>query len=104
MRKLTIPTETKRKKATAPKYKHDCSQCTFLGCYYYKGITYDLYYCPQSGIPTFIARYGENGNYLSGINFAISDLLNGHSNSPLAMALKTAEKKGLVKVKIEVVD
>lgn len=82
-----------------PKHQHDCTECRFLGSYYYKGETYDLYYCSQNGNPTVVARYGKDGDYLSGMWSAKSDLTDGHSNSPLAMALKTAEKMGLVEIK-----
>lgn len=48
-----------------PKFKHNCPCCTFLGNYK----EFDLYHCEQVGIPTVIARYGENGDYCSGMEF-----------------------------------
>lgn len=47
-----------------PRYKHDdCEKCTFLGSYENS----DLYFC--SATPTVIARYGEHGDYISGLPF-----------------------------------
>lgn len=47
-----------------PTYIHDCRCCTYLG----KHNGMDLYYCPQGGFPTVIARYGNDGpDYLSGM-------------------------------------
>lgn len=45
------------------RFAHDCSDCKPLGEF---GGT-DLYFCDQGGIPTVIARYGENGDYFSGL-------------------------------------
>jgi hypothetical protein len=28
---------------------------------------FDLYFCPQHGVPTVIARYGPDGDYQSGL-------------------------------------
>lgn len=49
------------------KYKHDCDCCNFLGHYE----EHDLYYCSQDGgIPTVIARWGNDGHdYSSGLSF-----------------------------------
>jgi len=55
------------------KYKHDCQKCIFLGQYEFKGEIYDLYFCEQDGLPTVIARYGNDGpEYISGLQFANS--------------------------------
>ena len=51
-----------------PRYEHDCTCCTFLGGYQ----EYDLYHCGQDS-PTVIARFGELGDYKSGICFADTD-------------------------------
>lgn len=71
-----------------PLYMHDCRACTYLGRYDSGGDTYDLYYCPQLGLPTVIARYGDEGHeYTSGMT----------SDHPaLAEARQRAEKSGLV--------
>ena len=67
------------------RYEHDCDNCCPLGEYQ----EFDLYYCPQSGIPTVIARFGEDGEYYSGLNFA--------DNIPaLGEARKRAIEKGLI--------
>ncbi len=50
-----------------PRYDHDCPCCIFLG----KEEQYDLYYCRQMGMPTVIARFGPDGDYLSGMSFAV---------------------------------
>lgn len=53
-----------------PTYRHDCVACTFLGCF--RG--HDLYYCEQHGLPTVIARYGDEGSaYTSGMALADVD-------------------------------
>ena len=70
-----------------PQYQHDCDTCTFLGQYK----NYDLYFCPQRGLPTVIARWSDNGpDYTSGMVFA----KNGTSK-PLVEALKRANKMGI---------
>ena len=49
------------------KFKHDCPHCTSLG--EFNG--HDLYHCRQIGIPTVIARYGDEGKeYTSGMGLA----------------------------------
>jgi len=48
-----------------PRYKHDCKDCTLIGMY----LGYDLYVSGKCnlGIPTIVARYGDDGpGYLSG--------------------------------------
>lgn len=50
-----------------PLHQHDCDRCHFLGNY---GDTMDLYYHPNKGPfdeETVIARFGEMGDYLSGL-------------------------------------
>jgi hypothetical protein len=44
------------------RHKHDCSKCTPLGIFE----DYDLYYC-DSTETTLIARFGEDGDYKSGL-------------------------------------
>lgn len=46
------------------RYMHDCEECVFLGTH----DQYDLYYCEAN--PTVIARYGAEGDYLSGLLLA----------------------------------
>lgn len=44
------------------RYVHDCEACTPLD----RIGEYDVYICPQSGWPTVVARYGDDGpEYLS---------------------------------------
>ena len=47
------------------RHEHDCTCCNPLG----QVGEYDLYFCMQGGDnPTVIARYGRDGDYMSGIN------------------------------------
>lgn len=46
---------------TEARYAHDCGECVFLGT---EG-KHDLYFCGAN--PTVIARYGVDGDYLSGL-------------------------------------
>ena len=70
----------------SPRYRHDCSICTFLG----REGDYDLYYC-DAGAKTVIARFGSEGwQYRSGIAFVGRD-------PELTEAFKRAKEKGLIK-------
>ena len=52
-----------------PLYTHDCEMCLFLGIY--EGM--DLYFCPQLGNPTLVARRSSDGaDYTSGVEFVES--------------------------------
>jgi hypothetical protein len=75
-----------------PQFKHDCSNCTFLGRHR-DDYEYDLYHCMQGGsLPTVIARYGDYGpDYLSGIEFGHAEVLIGEFNKPLAQAYMRAK-------------
>lgn len=74
-----------------PKFKHDCSQCTFLGRHR-DDYEYDLYHCEKSGLPTIIARFGDYGSdYMSGMVFGIKEIKNGEFNKPLAQAYMRAK-------------
>lgn len=48
--------------ADGPRYEHDCDNCTFVD----RDGEYDVYVCPQSGMPTVILRYGPEEMYYSG--------------------------------------
>lgn len=48
---------------TEARYAHDCDECVFLGT---EGKN-DLYFCGAN--PTVIARYGVDGDYISGLAF-----------------------------------
>lgn len=67
-----------------PRYPHDCAECHFLGEYR----EYDLYFCPKE--PTIIARHGQDGDYLSGIEFGEMAYV-----FPLAKALALAKERDL---------
>ena len=86
-----------------PFFVHDCSKCTFLGrvtqerpAEEHKGIealrwaAWDLYFCPQHGLPTVIARFGHAGpDYVSGL--AAADAI-----PVLGEARRRAQRKGLI--------
>lgn len=83
---------------TEPQYVHDCDNCIFLGQYMENdGTLYDLYFCSTE--PTVIARYGEEGKYLSGLRFAIYDIFSIRE-TPLSVALKRAYERGIINIKI----
>lgn len=49
-----------------PRYEHNCNHCKFLG----QHEEYDLYYCPQGGNPTILARFSDKDqDYTSGVGF-----------------------------------
>ena len=48
------------------RHNHDCKSCVYLGHHKDR----DLYFCPGNN-KTVIARFGEDGDYESGINFAL---------------------------------
>ena len=53
-----------------PRFAHDCNECVYLGFF----MGEDLYYCPQGGLPTVIARFSSVGqDYRSGMCNAIVD-------------------------------
>ena len=66
------------------RYKHDCSDCVYLGKYR----DCDLYFCAHGGsIPTVVARYGNKGyDYISGLDSELA---------PLVEAKRRAEIRGL---------
>ncbi len=54
------------------RYNHVCNECVFLGLI----DEYDLYYCPQGGVPTVIARFGDaDDHYLSGLGSELYPLI-----------------------------
>ena len=58
-------------------YNHNCSTCTQVGNYTDRDNTiYDLYFCPQMGIPTVVARFSSGGDgYTSGLDSGIEPLI-----------------------------
>lgn len=72
-----------------PRYVHDCSKCTFLGCY----DEADLYFCKaQCTGETVLARFSDEGsNYQSGLCFAYG------VNPLLTRARRLAVQRGLLK-------
>ena len=71
----------------------DCKSCNFLGTHNGN----DLYYCVDQA--TVISRYGEDGDYTSGLSFAKQDLYN-NVDSAMAEALRRASNMKLIDLKI----
>lgn len=88
-----------------PYHFHDCSSCIFLGSVHNKeegakeNDMVDLYFHPCEGKRdnecTLIARYGEDGDYSSGLCFS-------WSNPYLNQALRLADEKGLISGSIRI--
>lgn len=94
-----------------PVFEHDCERCVFLGTVqrpakYGPGrrehgpddpeatAPFDLYFCP--GEPTIIARWSSDGpDYMSGICFGVSALVEGREGYPLRDAFERARERGL---------
>ena len=77
-----------------PRYSTDCKKCTFLG----RSDRYDFYFCDQAGVPTVVARYGDDGrDYQSGLLIG-KQLAQSQETEmePLAMAYTLAVEKGLI--------
>ena len=73
-----------------PKHPHHCTECVFLGAHIYESVWHDLYYCEQSrNMPTVIARYGPEGDYISGMQFV-------NHYPQLKVAEHFAQQKGLL--------
>ena len=75
-------------KIITPRYDHDCDSCVFLGSHR----LHDLYFCPQHGIPTIIARFSdEPSDYYSGMSFGKNKII-----EPLFAAYRKAVDRGLI--------
>lgn len=47
-----------------PLHKNDCSNCKYLATVTGPDNSLvDVYWCPQNGMPTWIARYGDEAEY-----------------------------------------
>lgn len=83
-----------------PRYTHDCEPCVFLGGTVAPPESpqyYDLYWCPQGGFPTVLARFADEGPaYTSGLVAAIQQKTPAYVPSVLLEALRRAEARGLV--------
>jgi hypothetical protein len=67
---------------------HDCSNCQYLG----SSNDHDYYFCFSKEYPilsTLIARFGENGDYSSGLEFVMS-------NTELNVALRLASEQNVL--------
>jgi len=75
----------------APQYKHDCSDCNYLGQYK----EYDLYICLSE--PTLIARWSSKGpEYNSGVVFGIIGKEGHPLRECLIRALKVPEYRNVL--------
>lgn len=74
--------------APSPIFKHDCSQCRFLGTINYAGQWGDLYVCERSNKRmdnSLIFRISDNGpDYTSA---PVRDVIHNREQDPLRMAL-----------------
>ena len=43
-----------------PKFKHDCEDCQFVPIV--GADHYDIYVCPQHGVPTVVCRFSDEGS------------------------------------------
>lgn len=72
-------------------HKHDCECCHYLGSDAKNNHLFDYYVCEQGGvIPTVIARYGNEGNYASGLDFvkhSAKEYVKTHTDFTLAQAV-----------------
>lgn len=73
--------------APGMRHQHDCDKCVPLGQF----DEYDLYFCGQGGGQTVIARYGEDGEYRSGLEFGKTG-----ADPVLAVAYHMARSRGLI--------
>lgn len=71
-----------------PTHKHDCANCIFLGNYVQfnrrnERVVYDLYFHPRDADvysnETVVARFGEEGDYYSGIESGLPPLIEAKS-------------------------
>jgi len=77
-----------------PRYTHDCDACRFVGQYASVERDYDVWFCPETGLPggsIIMRRSSRPDDYLS----ADTSLIRG-SGSVLAQGLKLAVSKGMV--------
>jgi len=92
----------------APRYKHDCENCVFLGNFTLDVTYYDFYVCAAGkNISTVVARYSsDDPDYISGLEVALmyEKGIQKESNgfiSPqgriLYEALKRAEERGFIR-------
>lgn len=76
-----------------PFHPHECENCRYLESMSQDGLDYDLYFCTQGYddepyCHTVIARFGADGDYKSGLEFA--------SKGPLREAAMLAIDAGLL--------
>ena len=74
------------------KHQHDCETCQYLGEFESNGQVYDLYH-HDPDIRTLIARYGPDGEYMSGLCFGIR--FQDDPQNPLGEAYRRAKQQGL---------
>jgi hypothetical protein len=72
------------------RYEHDCDQCKPLGVL----DEFDLYFCQQLGVPTVIARFGPDGEYLSGLGAATDGPLKEAKTRAIVAGYLTPDARG----------
>jgi|JFJP01.1.fsa_nt_gi hypothetical protein len=84
---------TKLSGLTKPRFKHDCTECTYLGRHNGK----DLYHCTQVGNPTIIVRHSNHpAEYVSGMVFARKAVEDCDFNNSFAQAYMRAKALNLI--------
>lgn len=91
-------------------HNHDCECCHYLGSESTAKDNMDYYVCEQGGaIPTVIARFGDDGDYYSGI-YAVKELArnfiknNPQENLNLAQAVLMIRNSGVAEFSKELVE
>lgn len=86
---ITKISKVQVEKLNNPIHEHDCGDCCkYLGSVLMRGQAYDLYkhVCPNGNFDTTIARFGIDGDYMSGDEFAIHAYNKDDDTHPLGVA------------------
>lgn len=77
-----------------PQHPHDCDRCVFLG----RHGTDDLYFHDGGAVPhftTLIARFGEDGDYSSGMAFSVPYTSIDGAQQPALPSLAEARSRAI---------
>lgn len=76
-----------------PVHDHDCDACTYLKTVNIDNRVYDLYHCLQGSTRhTVIARYGVDGDYLSGLSCSDDGILRRAAYAAIEAGLLTYKR------------